>query len=123
MKTPGNFLASMGALLLLCSPLVAERTPMTMHYTFAALLSAQTSLQPAEDLKRARRHLHAQRKVTGFRAEATRVINEAIAALESGRRAEAGELIKQAITVVEVGSGQHPGETSPKRRREAEGGE
>lgn len=123
MKPLGNFLASLGALLLLCAPLAAERVPMTMHYTFAALQAAQTSAQPAEDLKKARRHLHAQRKLTGFRADATRVINEAIAALEQGRRTEADALIKQAFTIVETGSGQRPGETTLKHRRKADPGD
>ncbi len=90
---------------------------MTMHYTFASLQAAQNSAQPAEDLKKARRHLHAQRKLTGFRADATRVINEAIAALEHGQRSEADALIKQAFVIVETGSGQRPGETTPKQRR------
>ncbi len=120
MKTLRHSLASLCALLLLCSPLAAERVPMTMHYTFASLQAAQTSAQPAEDLKKARRHLHAQRKLTGYRADATRVINEAIVAAEEGRRGEADALIKQALTIVEVGSGQRPGETALKQRRKAD---
>ncbi len=120
MKTLSNSLAAMSALLLLCSPVAAERAPMTMHYTFAALQAALTSAQPAVELKRASRHLHAQRKITGYRADATRMIHEAIAALEHGRRAEADALIKQALTVVEAGSGQRPGETLPKPTRKAD---
>jgi hypothetical protein len=113
MKSPERYLPKvvtlLGAFLLSASSSFSKEEHPAMHDASDALHAAQTSASPVEDLQKARRSLEMARpNKQGHRADAIKLVDDAIAALKAGKRAEANKLIQQASSLIEQGVALHP---------------
>ena len=113
MKIPTQTLAtsvtSIALLLLLGQPLSAKEEHPAMHDASEALHAAQGSSDPIAKLEEARRHLNiAKANKQGYRIEALKLTEEAIADVKAGKRAQANKAITEALNLIEKGVALHP---------------
>jgi hypothetical protein len=80
-----------------------------MHDASEALRAAQSAADPMAKLEEARRHLNqAKTNKQGYRAEALKLTNDAIAALKASNRVAANKAITEALNLIEKGVALHP---------------
>src|SRR5687768_9253222 len=96
-------------LFLFALPAVAREEHPLMHNASEALRAAQGAADPLVHLEKARRNLIAARNNKGgHRADAIKLTEEAISALQKGKRIDADKAIKEALNLIEKGVALHP---------------